>query len=132
LDLLVEAVTLAGYIGHIDFAMDPASSEFYRKGSYDLGIKDKSPKALTPAELASLYGDLIGKYPLVLLEDPFAEDGWTSWSTFMERGTKVEIVGVILTFTNVERVEMAVQKKACDGLLLKINQIGTISEAIAA
>jgi enolase len=112
--------------------MDPASSEFYRSGTYDLGIKSQTAQPLTPSELASLYRDLIAKYPLVLLEDPFAEDDWESWSAFMEKGTGVEIVGDDLTVTNVERVEMAVQRKACDGLLLKINQIGTISEAIAA
>lgn len=68
----------------------------------------------------------------MLLEDPFAEDDWESWSKFIEKGTTVEIVGDDLTVTNVERVEMALQKKACDGLLLKINQIGTITEAIDA
>lgn len=112
--------------------MDPASSEFYREGNYDLGIKDKTSEKLTPAGLADLYRSLIEKYPLVLLEDPFAEDDWTSWSAFMEKGTSVEIVGDDLTVTNVERVQEAVEKKACDGLLLKINQIGTITEAIAA
>jgi len=132
LDLLVEAVEEAGYTGKIKFAMDPASSEFFREGNYDLGIKDKKSAKLSPNGLADLYRDLIEKYPLVLLEDPFAEDDWESWSKFMEKGTSVEIVGDDLTVTNVERVKMAMERKACNGLLLKINQIGTISEAIAA
>ncbi|PMD33392.1 enolase [Hyaloscypha variabilis F] len=136
LDLLVEAVEKAGYTGKIQFAMDPASSEFFREGQYDLGIKDKTSPKLTPAGLSDLYRELFTKYPIVLLEDPFAEDDWETWSAFMAKGKEVkdmpEIVGDDLTVTNVERVREAQQKKACNGLLLKINQIGTVSEAIAA
>jgi enolase len=136
LDLLVEAVEQAGYTGKIHFAMDPASSEFFREGSYDLGIKDKSSPKLTPDGLADLYRKLFAQYPIVLLEDPFAEDDWETWSKFMEKGKEMkgmlEIVGDDLTVTNVERVREAQEKKACNGLLLKINQIGTVSEAIAA
>lgn len=140
LDLLVEAVAAAGYTGKIRFAMDPASSEFFREGMYDLGIKDKKSPKLTPAELSNLYRELFKKYPIVLLEDPFAEDDWETWSKFMEKDREVddgelampEIVGDDLTVTNVERVREAKEKEACNGLLLKINQIGTISEAIAA
>jgi enolase len=129
-------VAQAGYTGKIKFAMDPASSEFFREGNYDLGIKTKTSEKLTPEGLSNLYRELIAKYPIVLLEDPFAEDDWASWSTFMEKKGLVkdmpEIVGDDLTVTNVERVEEAKDKGACDGLLLKINQIGTITEAIAA
>jgi len=113
--------------------MDPASSEFFREGVYDLGIKDKTSAKLTPDGLADLYRDLIAKYPLVLIEDPFAEDDFASWTNFMEKNKGgPEIVGDDLTVTNVERVKLAKEKEACDGLLLKINQIGTITEAIAA
>lgn len=133
MDLLVEAVEEAGYTGLIKFAMDPASSEFFRSGFYDLGIKDGTSEKLAPAGLASLYRELIEKYPIVLLEDPFAEDDWESWTAFMKgEGKGPEIVGDDLTVTNVERVREAEGKGACDGLLLKINQIGTVSEAIAA
>ena len=136
LDLLVEAVEKAGYTGKIHFAMDPASSEFFREGNYDLGIKDKSSPKLTPDGLADLYRELFAQYPIVLLEDPFAEDDWETWSKFMEKGKEMkgmpEIVGDDLTVTNVERVREAQEKEACNGLLLKINQIGTVSEAIAA
>jgi L-alanine-DL-glutamate epimerase-like enolase superfamily enzyme len=79
---------------------------------------------------------LFAQYPIVLLEDPFAEDDWETWSKFMEKGKEMkgmlEIVGDDLTVTNVERVREAQEKKACNGLLLKINQIGSVSEAIAA
>lgn len=116
--------------------MDPASSEFFHEGNYDLGIKDKKSPKLSPDGLSDLYRDLIAKYPLVLLEDPFAEDDWETWSRFMEKGKSAEhfpeIVGDDLTVTNVERVRIAQEKGACNGLLLKINQIGTITEAIAA
>jgi enolase len=136
LDLLVSAVAAAGYTGRIKFAMDPASSEFFRSGKYDLGIKDQKSPKLSPDGLADLYRDLIAKYPLVLIEDPFAEDDWETWSKFMDSGKGVEsfpeIVGDDLTVTNVERVKMAQVKGACNGLLLKINQIGTVTEAIAA
>jgi enolase len=100
-----------------------------------LGIKDKISPKLSPEGLADLYRELIAKYPIVLLEDLFAEDDWNSWSGFMEKGKEVKHmpeIGDDLTVTNVERVKEAQEKRACNGLLLKINQIGTVSEAIAA
>jgi enolase len=116
--------------------MDPASSEFFRDNMYDLGIKDKKSPKLTPEGMSDLYRELFAKYPIVLLEDPFAEDDWETWSKFMaaSKGAEgfPEIVGDDLTVTNVERVKMAQEKGACNGLLLKINQIGTVTEAIAA
>jgi enolase len=134
LDLLVEAVAAAGYTGRIKFAMDPASSEFFHDGIYDLGLKDKVSPKLSPPQLSDLYRELFAKYPIVLLEDPFAEDDWETWSKFMANGGEglPEIVGDDLTVTNVERVREAKEKGACSGLLLKINQIGTITEAINA
>jgi len=137
LDLLVQAVEQAGYTGKIKFAMDPASSEFFRAGHYDLGIKSAAgtpAQNLTPAALADLYRELVAKYPIVLLEDPFAEDDWESWTAFTRAsaGTPLEIVGDDLTVTNTQRVQLAMQRQACNALLLKINQIGTITEAIAA
>jgi len=78
--------------------MDPASSEFFRDGNYDLGIKDKTSAKLTPDGLADLYRELIAKYPLVLLEDPFAEDDFPSWTSFMEKNEGgPEVVGDDLT-----------------------------------
>ncbi len=131
----MEAVEAAGYTGKIKFAMDPASSEFFREGQYDLGIKDKTSAKLSPVGLSDLYRELLTKYPIVLLEDPFAEDDWGTWTQFMKDGKDLhlpEIVGDDLTVTNVERIKMAKERGACNGLLLKINQIGTISEAIQA
>ena len=131
LDLLVQAVSLAGYTGKIKFAFDPASSEFYRDGNYDLGFKDKKHDLKSPKQLMDLYHSLLQNYPIVLLEDPFADSDWDSWTEF-NKGCPVELVGDDLLVTNTQYVQEAYEKKACNSMLLKINQIGTISEAIDA
>ncbi|CAK7200210.1 hypothetical protein SEUCBS139899_002901 [Sporothrix eucalyptigena] len=143
-DLLGEAVSQAGRIGKFQYAMDPASSEFFDsgKGTYDTGFKDKSPNVHSSEQMQDLYKSLVAKYPIALLEDPFAEDDWASWTAFTAAtvGTEAtiggrpppELVGDDLLVTNVERVKEAAEKKACNSMLLKINQIGTITEAIAA
>lgn len=134
LDLLTAAVEKAGHTGRIKFACDPASSEFYDKnsGMYDLSFKDDSINDVrTSKEMQQLYKDIIGKYPLVLLEDPFAEDDWQSWTEFNHE-CKIELVGDDLLCTNVERIKVAAEEHACNAVLLKLNQIGTVSEAIAA
>jgi len=111
--------------------MDPASSEFFRDGHYDIGFKCIAPDMRTPRQLQDLYNDLLTKYPIVLLEDPFAEDDWETWSDF-NKDCKIELVGDDLLVTNTERVREASEKKACNSMLLKVNQIGTVTEAIAA
>lgn len=122
-----------GYTGKVKFGIDPASEEFFSNGSYDLGFKDKSSGGvkLSAAELGMLYRDLIQDYPIVLLEDPFGQDDWEAWTSFNAHG-QIELVGDDLLATNVKRMKMARDRKACNGLLLKINQIGTITEAITA
>lgn len=132
LDLLTTAVADCGYSEQVKFGIDPASSEFFRgDGSYDLGFKDKSPNILSPADLQQLYNRLLAEYPIVLLEDPFAEDDWDTWAAF-NKTCPVELVGDDLLVTNVERVRMADSRKACNSMLLKVNQIGTVTEAIEA
>ncbi|KAF2251781.1 enolase [Trematosphaeria pertusa] len=132
LDLLETAVEKCGYTGKIKYAMDPASSEFFREdGDYDLGFKDKTPNVVSPAGMQELYSRLMTKYPIVLLEDPFAEDDWPTWTAF-NKTCPIELVGDDLLVTNVERVRMAKEKKACNSMLLKVNQIGTVTEAIEA
>ncbi|KAJ5889376.1 hypothetical protein N7504_010186 [Penicillium tannophilum] len=131
LDLLAQAVSLAGYTGKIKFAIDPASSEFFREGNYDLGFKDKKPNVHSPKQLTGLYHLLLQEYPVVLLEDPFAETDWDSWTKFND-GCQVELVGDDLLVTHTQYVQEAYEKKACNSMLLKINQIATISEAIEA
>merc|ERR1712137_135228 len=136
LDLITEAIEAAGYTGQIKIAMDVASSEFYKadEKKYDLDFKnpdsDKS-KWLTYEQLAELYKSLSQKYPIVSIEDPFAEDDWEAWSYFYKT-SDFQIVGDDLTVTNPDFIKKAIELKSCNSLLLKVNQIGTITEAINA
>lgn len=134
LELLVEAIEKAGYKGKVEIGMDVAASEFYKEGKYDLDFKnpnsDKS-KCLSGQGLSNLYIDFIKEYPIVSIEDPFDQDDWDAWSHLKSK-VDIQIVGDDLTVTNPERISTAIEKKACDGLLLKVNQIGTVSESIKA
>ncbi|KAI5795188.1 phosphopyruvate hydratase [Geopyxis carbonaria] len=134
LELITDAIEQAGYTGKIKIALDVASSEFYREGKYDMDFKnpesDKS-KWLTYQQLADLYKQLAAKYPIVSIEDPFAEDDWEAWSYFYKT-SDFQIVGDDLTVTNPERIKTAIEKKSCNALLLKVNQIGTLTESIQA
>lgn len=131
LDLLNTAIANCNYTGKVKLAIDPASSEFFKDNSYDLGFKSQSQTILSQEELSKLYHGLIQKYPIVLLEDPFAQDDWATWTSFNEN-CPIELVGDDLIATNINRLKIAEEKKACNSMLLKINQIGTISEAIDA
>ncbi|KAK0656198.1 Enolase, C-terminal TIM barrel domain-containing protein [Cercophora newfieldiana] len=130
-DLLETAVAQCGYTNKVKYAIDPASSEFIGEKEYNLGLKQDKPNLVSPAELSDLYRRLIGQYPIVLLEDPFAEDDWDSWCEF-NKTCQIELVGDDLLVTNVARVKEAHEKKACNAMLLKVNQIGTVTEAIEA
>ena len=136
LTLITEAIEQAGYTGKMNIAMDVASSEFYKAEDkkYDLDFKnpdsDKS-KWVTYEQLAQQYKDLASKYPIVSIEDPFAEDDWEAWSYFY-KNSDFQIVGDDLTVTNPTFIKKAIETKACNALLLKVNQIGTITEAIQA
>jgi enolase len=134
LDLITDAIEKAGYTGKIKIAMDVASSEFFRDGKYDLDFKnpDSDPsKWLSYEQLADLYKKLAEKYPIVSIEDPFAEDDWDAWVHFFKT-SDFQIVGDDLTVTNPVRIKTAIEKKACNALLLKVNQIGTLTESIQA
>ncbi|KAL5533785.1 hypothetical protein ACEPAG_245 [Sanghuangporus baumii] len=134
LDLLVEAIKKAGYEGKVKIALDVASSEFYKEGKYDLDFKNPNSdptKWITGKQLSDLYISYVKKYPIVSIEDPFDQDDWEAWSHFTANAA-IQIVGDDLTVTNPLRIKTAIEKKACNGLLLKINQIGTISESIQA
>ncbi|KAI9865945.1 MAG: hypothetical protein M1813_001912 [Trichoglossum hirsutum] len=136
LDLITEAIEKAGYTGQIKIAMDVASSEFYKvdEKKYDLDFKnpdsDKS-QWLTYEQLADLYKKLATEYPIVSIEDPFAEDDWEAWSYFYKT-SDFQIVGDDLTVTNPLRIQKAIELKSCNALLLKVNQIGTLTESIQA
>ncbi|KAF2970097.1 hypothetical protein GQX73_g3478 [Xylaria multiplex] len=136
LDLITEAIEQAGYTGQVNIAMDVASSEFYKADvkKYDLDFKnpDSDPtKWITYEELAALYSELAKKYPIVSIEDPFAEDDWEAWSYFYKT-QNIQIVGDDLTVTNPIRIKKAIELKAANALLLKVNQIGTLTESIQA
>jgi enolase len=134
LDLVNSAIALAGYTGKITIGMDIAASEFYKDGKYDLDFKnDKSDssKWLTGDELGDLYRSFIKEYPVVSIEDGFDQDDWTNWSKFLT-STDIQLVGDDLTVTNPKRIHEAIEKKACNCLLLKVNQIGTVTESIEA
>jgi len=136
LDLITAAIEAAGYTGKVKIAMDVASSEFYKveEKKYDLDFKnpDSDPtKWLTYEQLADLYKSLATKYPIVSIEDPFAEDDWEAWSYFFKT-SDFQIVGDDLTVTNPTFIKKAIELKSCNALLLKVNQIGTITEAIQA
>ncbi|GAA6063195.1 hypothetical protein JCM10212_000497 [Sporobolomyces blumeae] len=134
LDLLTEAISKAGYTGKVQIGLDVASSEFYKDGKYDLDFKNPNSdpsKWLTGKELAENYNQLVDKYDIVSIEDPFDQDDWEAW-TYLTQNTKIQIVGDDLTVTNPKRIQTAIEKKSCNGLLLKVNQIGTITESIKA
>ncbi|XP_069677475.1 enolase-like isoform X2 [Periplaneta americana] len=132
--LLLHAIEKAGYKGKVDIAVDCAASEFFRDGKYDLDFKnpnsDKS-KWLNAQQMTALYMDFVKKFNLVFIEDPFEQDDWNAW-TNMTAQTDLEIIGDDLLVTNPARIQKAINRKACNSLLLKVNQIGTVTEAINA
>ncbi|XP_009337665.2 LOW QUALITY PROTEIN: enolase 1, chloroplastic [Pyrus x bretschneideri] len=133
--LLIDAIEKAGYTGKIKIGMDVAASEFLTKeGKYDLNFK-KQPNdrahVLSPPNLGELYKEFIKEFPIVSIEDPFDQDDWSSWSS-LQSSVDIQLVGDDLLVTNPTKIAEAIQKKACNGLLLKVNQIGTITESIQA
>jgi enolase len=132
LDVIMEAIEQAGYSAgdQIQIALDPAASEIYADGKYNLAIEGKS---LTGEEMVAFWADWVSRYPIISLEDGLSEDDWANWSNLVATiGDKVQIVGDDLLVTNVERVERAIKEKAANSLLCKVNQIGSLTEAMAA
>ncbi len=128
LDLIIDAIKGAGYDGKIKLGLDCAASEFFYSGYYKINGKEYSP-----GELIDFYKNLIKKYKIISIEDGMAEDHWDGWKQLnKELGKKIQIVGDDLLVTNVNRIKEAVEENACNALLLKVNQIGTITEAVEA
>lgn len=127
-----------GHKGKVDVGMDCAASEFYveKEKVYDLDFKNaKNTGAakVKPAELIALYEKFASKYPVVSIEDPFDQDDWASYTALNSKiGKNVQIVGDDLLVTNPTRINLGLEKKACNALLLKVNQIGTVTESIEA
>lgn len=134
LELLKIAIAKAGYTDKVEIGMDVAASEFYKDGKYDLDFKNKDSdpsKWITGDQLIGLYQEFIQEYPVVSIEDPFDQDHWQAWSNLTSQ-VGIQIVGDDLTVTNVKRIQTAITSKACNCLLLKVNQIGSVSESIDA
>ena len=129
--LLTLATEKAGYtVGKdISFAIDAAASEFYRDGKYHL---QKENKTYTSEELGNFYQKIIKEYPVVSLEDIFAEDDWDSFTMFTKKNSNLQIVGDDLYVTNLKRLEKGIKEKASNSILIKLNQIGTLLETIKA
>lgn len=133
-EVISEAIAKAGYkLGEeVFFALDVASTEFYNeeKGTYTLKTENRE---LSADEWLETLAGWVEKYPFVSIEDPFAEDDWSNWAKFTARfGDKVQIVGDDLLVTNVQRVERAIAEKSCNALLVKVNQIGSLTETFTA
>jgi enolase len=131
-EVILEAIQRAGYQPGEDIyiALDPAASEIYHDGRY---VLKKEGRELSGEEMVAFYQDWVAKYPIISIEDGLAEDDWENWTLLMERvGDRVQIVGDDLLVTNVARVERAIRERAANSLLCKVNQIGTLTEAIAA
>lgn len=132
LKVIIEAVAKAGYkLGEdIMFALDPASTEFFKNNKYELEGEGKS---LTPAEMVDYYADLVSRYPIISIEDGLAEDDWQGWKLMTEKlGKKIQLVGDDLFVTNTKRLKEGIDKKIANSILIKVNQIGTLTETLAA
>ena len=128
LKLILEAVGEAGYEAGRDvvLALDAAASEFYEDGKY---VMEGGSKKLSSEEMVSLYADWVDKYPIVSIEDGLDQNDWDGWTGLMNvLGDKVQIMGDDLLVTSVERLNEAIEKKACNSILIKLNQIGTVTE----
>ena len=133
-DVIMKAIEKAGYKPGVDvwLALDPAMSELYdaETGRYKLEIEGRE---LTSEELAELWASWAAKYPIISIEDGMAEDDWDGWKLLYDKiGGRVQLVGDDLLVTNVQRIERAIEAQVCNALLCKVNQIGTLTESVAA
>ena len=128
LEFITEAIEELGYTAEFALGIDAAASEFYNDGKYQI-----LEKAYSVVELIDFYSELCEKFKVISIEDAFSEDDWNAWNMMESKlGAKIQIVGDDLLVTNVKRIEKALEMDACDALLLKLNQIGTVSEALNA
>lgn len=131
-ELILEAIDRAGYRAgeQVGLALDPAASEFYEDGRYHLRTEGRT---LDGPEMVAFWKDWVERYPIVSIEDGLAQDDWLNWKLLTEElGEKIQIVGDDLLVTNSKRVKRAIDEQSCNALLVKVNQIGTLSETIDA
>jgi enolase len=128
LELMLQAVENAGYSGKMMIALDPASSEFFYDGIYKIG-----EKSFSGGEMVDFYVDLCRRYPIVSIEDGLAEDDWDSWVEMTKKlGRKIQIVGDDLFVTNTKRIQKGIELQAANSVLIKLNQIGSVTETLNA
>jgi enolase len=131
-EVIIKAIEKAGYKPgeQVAIALDPASSGFYEDGKYNLRTENRK---VTSSEMVDLYAEWVKKYPIVVIEDGLAEDDWDGWKLLNKTiGGKVELVGDDLFVTNVERIARGIKENAANAVLIKLNQIGSLTETIAA
>jgi enolase len=132
LELIVQAIAAAGYRPgeHVAIALDPASSGFFEDGLYHLRTEGRK---VDTAEMVAMYADWVTRFPIVVLEDGLAEDDWDGWKILnRELGDKIELVGDDLFVTNVERIRRGIDEDVANAVLIKLNQIGSLTETVAA
>jgi enolase len=132
IEVILEAITKAGLTPGKDvhIALDPAASELYQDGLYTLS---KEGRKLSGPEMVDFYADWVSRYPIISIEDGLSQDDWESWELLQQRiGDRVQVVGDDLLVTNVERLKTGITHKAANSILIKLNQIGTLTETIAA
>jgi enolase len=128
IEAVLEAAETAGHRDRVGIAMDPAATEFFADGVYRL---EGEGRTLSGDELIDLYADFADRYPLLSVEDGLAEDEWTSWRSLTERlGDRAQLVGDDLFVTNVERLQQGIEQGVANAILVKVNQIGTLSETL--
>jgi enolase len=132
LEMLVEGIKAAGYIpgDQVAIALDPAVSELYHDGAY---VLEHERRTLNADELATYWSELAGRYPIVSLEDGMAEEDWTGWTTLTDRlGNRLQLVGDDLFVTNTQRLKRGIDTGVANAILIKVNQIGTLTETLSA
>jgi enolase len=133
LEVVMEAIGQAGYKPgeQVGIALDPAASEFYQKGKYVFKKSDKSER--TSEQMADFWVDWVAKYPIISIEDGMAEDDWSGWKTLTDKlGSKIQLVGDDLFVTNTARLKRGIDEGIANSILIKVNQIGTLTETLAA
>jgi enolase 1/2/3 len=130
IDAILEAAERAGHREHVAIALDPATSELFRDGRY---VLEREGRDLAPDEMIAFWDDLAGRYPLVSVEDGLAEDEWDGWRDLTRRvGDRLQLVGDDFFVTNVERLRRGIELDAANAILIKVNQIGTLTETLEA
>ena len=135
IEVVLQAIEKAGYKPGADIciALDPASSEYYIPEENKYHFKKSSGEKLTPAEMVNFWKEWVNKYPIISIEDGMAEDDWDGWKSLTDTiGDRCQLVGDDLFVTNVKRLQMGIDKKVANSILIKVNQIGTLTETIDA